>query len=123
MNYTAFHISGIVLKGAGRGKKLGFPTLNLESAHAPADLVYGVYAAKVKIGADELKGVLHYGPRPTFDAPVSFEIHCLGLEKKLYGKRADVEIIKKIRAVKKFANGRELAAAIKKDILSLRPLL
>lgn len=109
-------ISGIVIKGQGIGKKLGFPTLNLNPMRAPEKLKFGVYAVEVKTAAGDFNGVMHFGPRPTISAPVSLEIYCIGLKKNLYGKRISILIKKRLRAVKKFKNASELKSQIKKDI-------
>ncbi len=113
-------ILGFVIKGLGLGKKLGFPTLNLNPARAPKTLRFGVYAVQVKTPVGEFNGVLHYGPRPTIGAPVSLEIYCIGLKRRLYGKRISVIIKKRLRAVKKFKNKTELKRQIKKDINMLK---
>lgn len=107
---------GTVITGLGKGKKLGFPTLNLNPARAPKTFKFGVYAVGVKTPAGEFNGVLHYGPRPTISAPVSLEIYCIGLKKNLYGKRISVLIKRRLRAVKKFKNIAELKSQIKKDL-------
>lgn len=113
-------ISGFIVKGLGVGKKLGFPTLNLNPCHAPKTLKFGVYAVEVKTLVGEFKGALHYGPRPTIGAPVSLEIYCIGLKRRLYGKKITVFIKKRLRAVKKFKNAEELKRQIKKDINMLK---
>lgn len=114
--HMPIRISGTVKKGQGIGKKLGFPTLNLNPARASKNFKFGVYAVQVKTPVGEFNGVLHYGPRPTVGAPVSLEIYCIGLKKNLYGERISVLIKKRLRAVKKFKNAEELKIQIGKDI-------
>lgn len=116
MFFMPFQVSGTVIKGLGIGKKLGFPTLNLNPARAPKNLKFGVYVVEVKTSAGDFDGVLHFGPRPTIFAPVSLEIYCIGLKKNLYGKKIKVFIKRRLRAVKKFKNAEELKRQIKKDI-------
>lgn len=112
----SIRLAGIVITGLGRGKKLGFPTLNLNPARAPKNLKFGVYAVEVKTPVGEFGGVLHYGPRPTIGAPASLEIYCIGLKRRLYGKKITAFIKKRLRAVKKFKNAGELKRQIKKDV-------
>lgn len=106
----------LVIRGLGFGRKLGFPTLNLNPTRAPKTLRFGVYAVQVKTPIGEFNGVLHYGPRLTIGASISFEIYCIGLKKNLYGKKIKVSIKKRLRAVKKFKSLKELKEQIKKDI-------
>jgi len=113
-------ISGFVIKGLGVGKKLGFPTLNLNPARAPKKLKFGVYAVRVKTPVGEFNGVLHYGLRPTISAPISLEIYCIGLKRRLYGKKIKVSIKRYLRAIKKFKNAEALKRQIKKDINMLK---
>ncbi|MBI4995070.1 riboflavin kinase [Candidatus Peregrinibacteria bacterium] len=115
-------ISGAVIKGLGVGKKLGFPTLNLNPSRAPKKMKFGVYAAQVKTPVGEFNGVLHYGPRPTINAPISLEVYCIGLKRRLYGKKIRVFIKKRLRAVKKFKNTEVLKKQIKKDVKEMEIL-
>lgn len=116
MPKKSIRLTGTVITGLGRGKKLGFPTLNLNPARAPKNLKFGIYAVEVKTPAGEFNGVMHFGPRPTISAPVSLEIYCIGLKKNLYGKKIKVFIKRRLRAIKKFKNAGELKRQIKKDI-------
>lgn len=113
-------ISGTVIKGFGRGTKLHTPTLNLSPRRAPEDLAFGVYAATVETPAGVFDGVLHYGPKPSFGEPISLEVHCFGLSKKLYGKRVSIEIKKRLRVIKKFHTEGGLRAQIAKDIVAAK---
>lgn len=58
-----------VVSGAGRGRRIGTPTLNVDLANVPAGLADGIYACRATLdGADEaLAAVLHLGPRPVFN--------------------------------------------------------
>ena len=113
-----------VIKGSGMGKKLGLPpTLNMASRRLPASLKFGIYAVRVKTPVGEFPGALHYGPRPAVQAPLSFEVHAIGLKKKLYGERISVRIVKRLRAVKNFESTQELKAAILEDIAQAEKIL
>lgn len=108
-------ITGIVVKGHGDGKKLGFPTANI-SLSSPIDLPYGVYACTTEIDNKVYKGVLHYGPRLVFDETIpQFEVHIFHFKKNLYGKELSVEVGTFIRKTKNFANKQALVAQIKRD--------
>jgi len=115
-------ISGPVVKGSARGKCLGFPTANIayESDVLPPQ---GVYALRVRLGKKFFSAVANLGMRPTFDSQVSklyLEVHILDFSKNIYGKRVQVEFLKKIRNEKKFPTPQSLIRQIHKDEASAR---
>lgn len=118
------------IKGKGRGKLLGFPTINLE---IPAKLTIeeGIYAAKVKIAKKEYLGAMHFGPVPTFNEnEKSLEVFLIGLKNHLESPtvippRAGsifVKTLKKIREIRDFESPEELSAQIKKDVEEIKKL-
>ncbi len=110
-------IEGIVKRGEKRGRKIGFPTcnLNLENYIVPK---LGVYSAKVIVDKKiKKKGIVNIGYRPTFGKKkLMLEAHIFGLKKNLYDKRIKVMLIKFIRNEKKFKSFIQLKKQIKKDI-------
>lgn len=120
---THMKFSGKVIKGLGIAKKLGFPTLNIHPRRVPKNFRHGVYAALVKTPAGKFPGALHYGPRHFHDAPKSFEVHCIGLKKSLEGKRIEITIGKRLRAVKKFKTEAALIKAISSDVRKANAIL
>ncbi|GEM_PF-419711 len=113
-------VTGIVIKGLGKGKKLGFPTLNLSPRHAPKKLKFGIYAAYVETPAGKFLGAVHYGPRPATAAPTSLEVYCIGLKKNLYGKRITIIIKKRLRSVRNFPTLAALKKQIQRDVVMAR---
>jgi riboflavin kinase/FMN adenylyltransferase len=112
------------IKGKGRGKFLGYPTINLE-VPVGFDLAEGVYAAWVTINGTKFRGALHWGPIPTFDeAAKSLEVYVLGVgDHEL--SHADlsavtVEPIARLRSVSKFATIAALTQQIELDIIAVR---
>lgn len=101
-------ISGKVIRGKSKGKKLGFPTANLE-LHEKIES--GVYAGFVRIEGKDYKAGIFVNNEGTL-----LETHILGLSKDLYGQDIEVEIGKKIRDVMKFESDEELKKQISKDI-------
>lgn len=127
---------GIIIKGRGRGKTLGFPTINLtpsvilipslvEGEGSPdKKWKFGVYSCQVKIDNKIYSGLLHYGPRPTFkEKDLSLEIHILSSSchpEIVSGSLVYFKLLKFLRKIKKFKNKKELAEQIRKDILEAR---
>jgi len=142
------HFKAEVIKGQGKGRGIGFATMNLElKAGQFLQLSHGVYGCKVKIMKNEdfanvnlnklrttnhlpdinviqagesritYYGVMHYGQRETLNLPSSLEIHLLDFEDRdLYGYEVEVEVLEKIRDVKKFESVEKLKEQIEKDI-------
>ena len=115
-------IEGIVQKGRQVGKKIGFPTCNIDIK----DYVLakpGVYAVKVlrKKNPEFIKGIANLGYRPTFNQKkILLEVHLFNFSGNLYNKYLTVEFIKFNRKEKKFKNVDELRKQIKNDILMVK---
>jgi riboflavin kinase/FMN adenylyltransferase len=111
-------IKGIVQKGRQVGKKIGFPTCNIDIK----DYVLakpGVYAVKVlrKNNLKILKGIANLGFRPTFNQKkILLEVHLFNFSGNLYNKHLSVEFLKFIRKEKKFKNINKLKSQIKLDL-------
>lgn len=109
-------ISGIVQKHKGRGKKLGFPTANIEIDKNVGD---GIYIATV--GPMELPTIVFIGAAKTFGEKKRWaEIYILDFDEDIYGQEIEVELIKKIRSNKKFDLQAELVRQMKEDELAAR---
>ncbi len=111
-------INGVVQKGRQVGKKIGFPTCNIDIK----DYVLakpGVYAVRVLVpnNSKYLKGIANLGYRPTFNQKkILLEVHLFNYSGNLYNKLLSVEFIKFIREEKKFKNVNQLKSQIKKDL-------
>ena len=111
-------IEGIVQKGRKVGKKIGFPTCNIDIK----DYVLakpGVYAVKVlrKNNPNYIKGIANLGYRPTFNQKkILLEVHLFNFSGNLYNKYLSVEFLKFIRKEKKFKNVNQLKTQIKIDL-------
>ena len=111
-------IDGKVQKGRQIGKKIGFPTCNIDIK----DYVLakpGVYAVKVlrKNNSRYIRGIANLGYRPTFNQKkILLEVHLFNFSGNLYNKYLSVEFIKFIRKEKKFKNIGQLRTQIKVDL-------
>jgi len=115
-------ILGTVIKGKNVGRKLGFPTANIDPHHE-AIPPKGVYNVSVRIQRGIYKkAILNIGTRPTFGKAKepTIELHILDFKRDIYKK--DVEIIfkRKIREEKRFLSVEALREQIQKDIRALR---
>ena len=115
-------INGKVQKGKQLGKKIGFPTANIDIKDYV--LAYpGVYAVRVKKPGKNiyLKGIANLGYRPTFSGKkILLEVHLFNFSGNLYNKYLTVEFKKFIRKEKKFKSVDQLRKQIKTDILKAK---
>ena len=111
-------IEGIVKKGRQVGKKIGFPTCNIDIENYILAKP-GVYAVRVsrKNNFRILKGIANLGYRPTFNQKkILLEVHLFNFSGNLYNKYLSVEFLKFIRKEKKFKNINKLKSQIKLDL-------
>lgn len=116
---------GVVVRGEGRGKELGFPTANLqvdssEKLLPPA----GIYAVRGVLRRGTFPGALHLGPRPTFQgSPPSVELHFMDFDQDLYGEEIRVDVEERIRDVVPFDSAAALVDQMREDVVLARELL
>ncbi len=115
----AYTFSGVVVPGKGLGKKLGWPTANLQvngRKLLPGPGVYAVLAKEINDN-DFVPAVMNLGLQPTVDpnAPSATEVHFLNKDVELKDKELIIKPIKRIRSQKKFSSLEELSNQIKLD--------
>lgn len=120
-----FLLSGSVVRGAGLGSRIGFPTANLDVAglQLPPN---GVYAVKLFRGERILSGVCNIGLRPTVDAAATtpvVEVHLFDFSDNLLCENLSLEFMKFLRPEKKFANIEELKGQIARDCKEAKAVL
>lgn len=116
-----FEVVGRIVRGAGRGATIGFPTANLDLDPSTAIPRYGVYAVTAGVGSEELAAVANVGVRPTFDNPTEVvEVHLLDGDRDLYGVDLRVGFITRLRAERRFDGPEALAAQIVEDVSAAR---
>ena len=131
----SYGIRGTVVRGAGRGRTIGVPTLNLEAPDArkllPPD---GVYAVRVRIlesgtrilapDSKILGGMMNQGARPTFGEQArTLEVHLFDFDGELYGETVDVEWVRRLREVQAFPSREALVAQLERDRQAARATL
>lgn len=112
-----FLLTGKIVKGRGIGKDLGFPTANLQIEEdyklIPKN---GVYTVRAKIDGEMKFGMMNIGTNPTVGGKEkTIETNFFKVDKDLYGKTIQIEMLKRIRDEKKFASVEELKKAMKQD--------
>jgi riboflavin kinase / FMN adenylyltransferase len=122
-----FTLHGTVVEGERVGRKLGFPTANIEASD-PHKLIpgYGVYAVKVIISGKKYGGMLNIGTRPTFNKNAdnrSIEVHIFDFSGDLYNKEITLIFVGKIRVEQKFSGVEELTEQLKKDKIAALKIL
>jgi riboflavin kinase/FMN adenylyltransferase len=118
-----YFIDGLVARGAGRGRGIGFPTANIETANElvpPA----GVYATAVSIDGIVLPSITNVGMRPTFGDVdhVVIETHVFDMDRDLYGQTLRLSFLQRLREERAFPDVDALRAQIEADCRAARRL-
>lgn len=120
-----YGLLGRVVRGAGRGRAIGVPTLNLAPPDArkllPPD---GVYAVRVWWRGTRYGGMMNQGPRPTFaEHGRTLEVHLFDFAGELYGETVRVEWVERLRDVQAFPSREALVAQLERDRQAARASL
>ncbi len=122
LNYYFFR-RGRVIPGRGTGKKLGFPTANLELNTKLILPQEGVYFTLVQINDKLYSGATNIGKCPTFSlGNLSVEVNILNFQGQLYNEYLTLYFIKKLREEKEFSSTEKLKKQLQKDIETVRAL-
>lgn len=112
-----FSLQGVVVKGEGRGRTLGFPTANLEVDSVQSLLPEGVYATWTHIDGEKYASVTNIGKRPTFGSnDRTVETYIIDFSGDLYDRELKIDIVDLLRGETKFKNTDELKEQIVDDI-------
>lgn len=110
-------IEGKVKNGLKRGRRLGWPTINIPVPKSIKKNQWGVYFSLVTIGGKIYPGATHLGEAKTFRlSRATCETYLLTLRQDLYGKKVSKKLIFKLRDVEDFGNVKNLKKQIQKDI-------
>jgi len=115
-----FSLTGEIRPGAGRGRTILFPTLNMvpEQELLPK---LGVYATEAVVRGNVFQSVTNVGTRPTFDGQgVTVETHLFGFDEQISGGAMEVRFHTRLRDERKFSGAEELRAQIGRDIAVAR---
>lgn len=121
-----YRLSGLVVQGDGRGRRIGIPTANLETGNDKLVPGAGVYACRVEIDDNQWPAAVNIGVRPTFDGPdqlTHVEAHLLDYSGDLYGQHLRVDFISRLRGEQRFPNVQELITQVQRDIERTREIV
>jgi riboflavin kinase/FMN adenylyltransferase len=126
LGYT-YTITGQVTGGMKMGRKLSYPTANLQISEkaklVPPD---GVYACRVKVMGKQYGGMVNIGIRPTVNQQMdnrSIEVHILDFNQEIYSEEISISFLTKTREEMKFPNLEALKEQLRKDEFEIRQLL
>ena len=120
-----YSLRGVVVRGDGRGKHLGFPTANLKVASADKLIPHaGIYAVRGVLRSGTHPGALHLGPRPTFKgSPPTIELHLMDFDQDVYGEEIRVDFVEFLREVRPFSTAGALVDQMREDVEVARAVL
>ncbi|MDD5068170.1 MAG: riboflavin kinase [Candidatus Pacebacteria bacterium] len=113
--------------GKGRGKLLGFPTVNLVIPdELSLTMQEGIYAARATIKDQKYKAALYFGTVPTFeDVDHTLELYLIDADHPIIfaGEAVEFEVVKFIRGVQKFDSPELLVRQMQKDVEAIKSIL
>jgi riboflavin kinase/FMN adenylyltransferase len=115
-----YRLRGMVVHGAGRGVKIGFPTANLDAIDTllPGP---GVYAGRAFIRGVPWPAAINIGPNPTFGEQASkVEVHVIGWHEPLYHQPLEVDFLCYLRETKRFDSLEKLAEQLRRDVAAAK---
>lgn len=120
----AFFLKGRVIKGAGRGRQIGFPTANIELDFTRLIPQKGVYSTICSFRGCDYLSITNIGNNPTFknDNSLNVETNIFDFDHDIYGEEIQIHFFQKIRDEKKFNSVNELITQISKDVSFRRSL-
>lgn len=118
-------VEGTVVRGAQRGREMGFPTANVDSPPHTAIPADGVYAGYLVVDGTALPAAISVGTNPTFDGSErTVEAYAIGLtDLDLYGRHVAVDFLARIRGQEKFDSMESLIKRMNQDVLDARQLI
>ncbi len=123
-------VEGVVVRGDGRGKSLGFPTANLSATPFPAIPADGVYAGRIVTDpygeAAVYPAAISVGSNPTFDEAIERRVEAWAYDAgdlDLYDRPIAVDFAGRVRAQQKFDSEDALVAAVNADVVEIRKIL
>ena len=121
-----YMMSGEVIHGAGRGRKINFPTANVDYPRQKVTPANGIYACWAYLGKEKFMAATNIGINPTFTPErqiPSLEAYLLDFDRDIYGQNLKLEFVSRIRDELKFDSVDALIEKIHEDVKKTRELL
>lgn len=118
-----FTITGKVIHGDGRGRRINLPTANIAIPTGKVIPKQGIYATWVWVQGERFRGATNLGVNPTFtpeSQKINLETHLLDFNKDLYGQELKIEFITRLREERKYDSVEGLLQQIQLDIQQTR---
>ncbi|MGH3415370.1 MAG: bifunctional riboflavin kinase/FAD synthetase [Actinocrinis sp.] len=118
-------VEGTVVRGAQRGREMGFPTANVDSPPHTAIPADGVYAGWLVVDGEPLPAAVSVGTNPTFDGTArTVEAYAIGrTDLELYGRHVAVDFLARLRGQERFDSMEALVKRIDQDVEEAAALL
>ncbi|MBN1922359.1 MAG: bifunctional riboflavin kinase/FAD synthetase [Anaerolineae bacterium] len=117
----AYRLTGRVCPGEQRGRRLGFPTANLE---VPSERLLpkdGIYICRAHLARGSFEAVINVGTRPTFNhSDTTVEAHLLDFDADIYGESLRLDFLTRLRSELRFASAEALVQQMHKDVAQAR---
>jgi riboflavin kinase/FMN adenylyltransferase len=113
-----FFIEGVVIKGEGRGKKIGFPTANIQVSSDIMIPQKGVYVTRSIYKGMTYQSVTNIGHNPTFkdSSVIHIETNLFDFNLDIYGENLEIHFLQKLRDERRFPTVNDLIEQIRKDV-------
>lgn len=121
-----YPLCGEVIRGAGRGRTINFPTANIDYPRQKAIPSNGIYACWAHLGDEKFMAATNIGFNPTFTPErqtPSLEAYLLDFDRDIYGQQVKLEFVSRIRNELKFNSVEALIWKIQEDVVKTRELL
>ena len=117
-----YRIRGLVVHGAARGTRIGFPTATLDAIDTLIPHV-GVYAGVATVAEQKISAAIHIGPSPTFgiERP-TVEVHLIDFNESIYGQVITVDFLERLRSIEGFRSSADLQDQLTRDVASARSI-
>jgi riboflavin kinase/FMN adenylyltransferase len=116
-------LDGVIVRGDGRGRELGFATANLEAAPHTAFPATGIYAGRAHLATGSRPAAISVGYNPTFTDDrdhLRVEAHLLDFDEDIYGEPMHLEFVRRLRGEERYGSVEALVEQVHRDIAAVR---